>query len=189
MEKNQILIAMEFIANIIKSHQIELSKSFNISPIQLQILEYIRRNGGSTTLTKLNEEFKITKATLSDSLKNLFFKEFIIKDTNPDDARSNLILLNYKNKDLAELFEKDSALNQTISEITTKKQSTIINSLISLLSEMEAKSIISKRRMCFSCTYYQLYTDNSFYCKFLDKTFENHFLKSDCIDFKPQKKS
>lgn len=186
-EKNQIVIAIEFLANIVKNTHITVSGKYGISPIQLQILIYMKSHNASATLTELVKEFGLSKATLSDSIRILEEKSFIKKKKNPEDARSSILMINKRNQTLPDLFSEDDKLDRVISALGKEKQEKILPELLDLLSALESQSIISERRMCLNCQYYRICNDTSFYCSFLKKNFNNYHLKSDCEDFKSGK--
>lgn len=79
--------------------RIAQGQKFNLSPLQIQLLLYLEEKDAlSTTLTELSDYFQLTKATLSDSLKNLTLKNYIYKEVNPKDRRNDFVKLTNEGK-------------------------------------------------------------------------------------------
>src|SRR5690606_15507004 len=79
------------------------SKENSLSPIQIQILIFIHFHAlEKCKVGYLADEFNMTKATISDSVRVLLAKGLVIKETDAIDTRSYTLSLTTKGKQIAE---------------------------------------------------------------------------------------
>ncbi len=91
---SKVVAGLERISEVFKILLWEKAKLVGLSPIQIQILLFIayhKRN--LCNVSHLAKEFNVTKPTVSDAVKVLNKKGFIIKDFSSSDSRSYSILL------------------------------------------------------------------------------------------------
>lgn len=177
----KIVIALERVSEAFKVLLWERSKAYGLSPIQIQVLIFIQHHSPETSkVGYLSDEFNVTKATISDTIKTLEKKEFIFKEQDVSDQRSYQILLTSKGKELVQkLTPYPSILEESIKRRTAEEKEVFYNSLLSLIHHLNISGIISIKRMCFSCKFL-LKNENGFYCNFLEKPLAKHELRIDC---------
>jgi DNA-binding MarR family transcriptional regulator len=94
---SRIIAAMERISQAFRVLLWNESKELSLSPIQIQILIFLMfHSEAKRKVSYLAEEFNMTKATISDSIKVLEQKKFIRKEYEPHDTRSYIIYLTTK---------------------------------------------------------------------------------------------
>jgi len=133
----KIVIALERISEAFKVLLWEHSKAYGLSPIQIQVLIFIQNHLPETSkVGYLSDEFNVTKATISDTIKTLEKKEFIFKEQDPSDQRSYQILLTLKGKELVlKLTHYPSILEASIKPRTSDEKEILYNSLLSLIHQ------------------------------------------------------
>ena len=103
----KITFALERISLVFKSMQLDQSKKNNMSPIQTQILIFLLYHSPiHHKVSYLAQEFNLTKATISDSVKVLIQKGLIQKKTDPQDSRSFSLNLTSEGKSKPNLLAK-----------------------------------------------------------------------------------
>lgn len=180
---SKIVVALERISEAFRISLSEENKKHNLSNIQIQILIFLLfHNKSLRTLTSLSEEFSISKASLSDSVKSLESKEYIIKEKNLSDFRSSSINLTEKGKEMAEEVSKfGNKIESIISVIPKDKKDLLLSSLLTVIHELYLGGIISVKRICVNCSYFiEDKTGNEHYCNLLNKTLKTNELKVDC---------
>lgn len=181
----KIVIALERISEAFKVLLWEHSKEHGLSPIQIQVLIFI--NTHSSTMAKvgyLSDEFNITKATMSDTIKTLEKKELIIKEQEETDHRSYQILLTEKGKSIVQkITHYPAIIEKIIHSIPENEKTPLYNNLFSLIDHLNIAGIISIKRMCFTCKFL-LKDENGFYCNFLQKSLKQNDLRIDCPEHK-----
>ncbi len=179
--ESRIVVALERISEAFRVLLWNESKENSLSPIQIQILIFIYFH--STEKCKvgyLADEFNMTKATISDSVKVLLSKELVTKETDPNDTRSFSLSLTNEGKKIAKkasLFA--SSIEQPIEKLTQEQKAIMLNGLLKLIYDLNKSGIITIQRMCFTCSNYQL--DNGVhYCKLLKSKLADNELRVDC---------
>ena len=87
--ESRIVVALERISEAFRVLLWNESKENSLSPIQIQILIFIYFHSlEKCKVGYLADEFNMTKATISDSVKILLSKELVTKETDPIDTRS-----------------------------------------------------------------------------------------------------
>jgi DNA-binding MarR family transcriptional regulator len=134
----------------------------------------------------LANEFNMTKATISDSVKVLLSKGLVTKETDPIDTRSFSLSLTNEGKKIAKkvsLFA--SSIEQPIERLTQEQKEIMLNGLLKLIYDLNKSGIITIQRMCFTCSNYQL-EKGVHYCKLLKSQLAENELRIDCQEHELQ---
>ncbi len=177
----KIVVALERISESFRVALWQESKETALSPIQIQILIFLLfHSNEKCKVSYLAQEFNMTKATISDSVKLLLQKELIQKEIEPEDTRSFIIHLTEKGKTIA---QKSSSFANTllkpVFELSENQKEVLLQSLLELIYKLNQSGIIQVQRMCFSCSFYTRHQDNHF-CNFLNKKLAAEDLRLDC---------
>lgn len=179
--ESRIVVALERISEAFRVLLWNESKENSLSPIQIQILIFIYYHSlEKCKVGYLADEFNMTKATISDSVKVLLSKELVTKETDHNDTRSFSLSLTNEGKKIAKkasLFA--SSIEQPIEKLTQEQKAIMLNGLLKLIYDLNKSGIITIQRMCFTCSNYQL--DNGVhYCKLLKSKLADNELRVDC---------
>lgn len=185
--ESRIVVALERISEAFRVLLWNESKENSLSPIQIQILIFIYfHSSEKCKVGYLADEFNMTKATISDSVKVLLSKELVTKETDPNDTRSFTLSLTNEGKKIAKkasLFA--SSIEQPIEKLTQEQKTIMLNGLLKLIYDLNKSGIITIQRMCFTCSNYQL--DNGIhYCKLLKSKLAENELRVDCPEHELQ---
>lgn len=185
--ESRIVVALERISEAFRVLLWNESKENSLSPIQIQILIFIYfHSPEKCKVGYLADEFNMTKATISDSVKVLLSKELVTKETDSNDTRSFTLSLTNEGKKTAKkasLFA--SSIEQPIEKLTQEQKTIMLNGLLKLIYDLNKSGIITIQRMCFTCSNYQL--DNGIhYCKLLKSKLAENELRVDCPEHELQ---
>lgn len=175
---------------MIKNLRIAQGQKFNLSPLQIQLLLYLEEKDAlSTTLTELSDYFQLTKATLSDSLKNLTLKHYIYKEVNPKDRRNDFVkLTNEGKKNLAEIKDYLLPIVNSLVSIDEENKEILFNLLTQIIYTLYLTGNIKVQRMCYICRYYQTEKARNLpYCNLLEKALKIEDIRLECPDFEERK--
>ena len=185
--ESRIVVALERISEAFRVLLWNESKENSLSPIQIQILIFIYFHSlEKCKVGYLADEFNMTKATISDSVKILLSKELVTKETDPIDTRSFSLSLTYEGKKIAKkasLFA--SSIEQPIEKLTQEQKTIMLNGLLKLIYDLNKSGIITIQRMCFTCSNYQL-EKGVHYCKLLKSQLAENELRIDCQEHELQ---
>lgn len=183
---SKIVSAFERISEVIKNLRIAYGKKLGISPIQIQILFYLRKKiDCAVTLTELATYFQLTKPTISDSLFNLETKGYIHKVQSQQDRRNDLIALTNKGIEHTQKLENYlQPIENTFSELTAEDREKLYFLLLEIIFSLYKSGHIKAQNMCFSCKFYEINeVDGSSYCKLMEKPLTPIELRLDCPDY------
>ena len=185
--ESRIVVALERISEAFRVLLWNESKENSLSPIQIQILIFIYFHSlEKCKVGYLADEFNMTKATISDSVKILLSKELVTKETDPIDTRSFSLSLTYEGKKIAKkasLFA--SSIEQPIEKLTQEQKTIMLNGLLKLIYDLNQSGIITIQRMCFTCSNYKL-DQGVHYCKLLKSKLAENELRIDCPEHELQ---
>jgi len=179
--ESRIVVALERISEAFRVLLWNESKENSLSPIQIQILIFIQFHAlEKCKVGYLADEFNMTKATISDSVRVLLTKEFVAKETDPIDTRSFSISLTDEGKKIsqkASLFA--TSIEQPIEKLTQEQKEIMLNGLLKLIYDLYKSGIIAIQRMCFTCSYYN--SENGIhYCNLLKTKLAESEIRVDC---------
>ncbi|MBK9593065.1 MAG: winged helix-turn-helix transcriptional regulator [Crocinitomicaceae bacterium] len=184
--ESRIVVALERISEAFRVLLWNESKENSLSPIQIQILIFIYFHSlEKCKVGYLADEFNMTKATISDSVKILLSKELVSKETDPIDTRSFSLSLTNEGKKIAKkasLFA--SSIEQPIEKLTQEQKTIMLNGLLKLIYDLNKSGIITIQRMCFTCSNYQ--RKGVHYCKLLKSQLAENELRIDCPEHELQ---
>lgn len=187
--ESKIVAALERIAQAFRVLLWQESKEFSLSPIQVQVLIFLLYHSREKRkISYLAEEFNMTKATISDTVKTLETKKLITKEYEPNDTRSYIIHLTDKGKDIADktsFFTKE--IHTPIDSLHPDEKNNLLLSLFSIIQHLNKSQVITIQRMCMTCTYYESSENGQkHFCKLLNQALHTSDLQIDCPEHELQ---
>ena len=181
---NKIVAGLERLSQVFRILLWEKAKEHSLSPIQIQLLIFIRHHSADkTTISYLAQEFNFTKPTISDAIKIKKKKKLIQKITDQTDTRSYTINLTATGKKI--VLETENFANP-VTEIISKANNTdkkvlweIVSNLILRLNKLE---IITIQRTCFNCKNYSI-KNKAHFCNLLNLKLLTKDIRIDCREF------
>ena len=188
-----IVFALEKVSNIQRILLWEITKEENLSPIQIQFIEYLseveeeNRNVGSLAM-----EFDLKKSTVSESIKNLVEKGLIQKEKSLSDSRKWVLTLTDLGKEkLDKIYKKNSAIYKVLDELDEDLKEKVLFFFMKIIKGMFDEGFIQVAKMCINCKNFSEAGegDYPFYCKFTNSKMKAGNLKFNCPVFNKSKKS
>lgn len=185
--ESKIVASLEKVSQAFRVLLWNESKEFSLSPIQVQVLIFLLHHSGEKRkVSYLAEEFNMTKATLSDTIKTLEQKQLIKKEYETHDSRSYIIHLTKKGNDIAEqtsMFAKQ--IQVPIDKLHATDKENLLLSLLDIIHHLNKSGIITIQRMCFTCHYYKANKNGQeHFCELLNTKLANNELRTDCAEHK-----
>lgn len=179
--ESKIVVALERISEAFRVLLWNESKENSLSPIQIQILIFIHfHTSEKCKVGYLADEFNMTKATISDSVRVLLAKELVIKETDPIDTRSYTLSLTTKGKQIAEKASFfASTIEKPIGKLSEEQKTVILNGLLQMIYDLNKAGIITIQRMCFTCSFYNA-ENGIHYCNLLKTKLAESEIRVDC---------
>ena len=182
--ESRIVVALERISEAFRVLLWEEAKTLGLSPIQIQILIFIHYHAGDKCkVGYLADEFNMTKATISDSVKVLTEKNLIKKETDPNDTRSFVLSLTSQGETIAKRASFfATTMEKPMENWSQNQKSNMLMGLLSMISDLNKQGIITVQRMCFSCRFYKK-ENGIHYCGMLNTTLKDGDLRLDCPEY------
>jgi DNA-binding MarR family transcriptional regulator len=179
--ESKIVVALERVSEAFRVLLWQESKENSLSPIQIQLLIFILFHSQDLCkVSYLAEEFNMTKATISDSIKVLLQKNLVEKVTDEIDTRSFSLVLTSEGKRIAKKSASFAAtVENPIHQFSDEQKETLLISLLRIIERLNQSGVITIQRMCSTCRFYDS-ANNKHYCGLLKKPLKNHELMIDC---------
>ncbi len=179
--ESKIVVALERVSEAFRVLLWNESKKNALSPIQIQILIFLLfHSQEKCKVSYLAEEFNMTKATVSDSVKVLLKKGLISKSSSETDNRSYTISLSTSGKNTAQKVASFAkGIEMPVTSLSQNQKEVMLDGLLQLINNLNKAGIITIQRMCFSCDYYQN-VHGKHYCSLLQTTLHKTDLRIDC---------
>ncbi len=179
--ESKIIASLERISQAFRVLLWQESKEFSLSPIQVQVLIFLLHHSEEKRkVSYLADEFNMTKATISDTIKTLEQKNLITKEYEPQDTRSYIISLTRKGKETAEKTSVFTTQIRTpIDKLPQEDKEKLLRSLMDIIRHLNKAGVITIQRMCFTCSYYQS-SGQEHFCKLLNQRLHETELRIDC---------
>lgn len=180
---SRIIASLERLSQAFRVLLWDESKEYSLSPIQVQVLIFLHYHSAEKRkVSYLAEEFNMTKATISDTIKTLESKKLIRKEYEPHDTRSYVIQLTKKG--LAVATQTSAFTNQLqvpIDKLNADDKENLLLSLMGIIQHLNKTGVITIQRMCITCTHFKPGTTNQpHFCKLLNSHLEDSALRLDC---------
>lgn len=184
--ESKIVVALERISEAFRVLLWNESKENSLSPIQIQILVFLLfHSSEKCKVGYLANEFNMTKATISDSVKTLMKKGMVEKTQDTQDTRSFGISLTTEGKAVANKASVfASSIEKPIESFSGEQKEAMLNGLLKLIHDLNSAGVITIQRMCFTCLNYR-YEGGEHYCKLLKTKLKNTEIRVDCPEHEP----
>ena len=181
--ESKIVAALERISQAFRVLLWEKSKDYSLSPIMIQILIFLDNHSlEKRKVSYLADEFNMTKATISDSVRVLVKKELVRKEYDSTDNRSQFLILTDKGRDIvrkASLFSQD--IRKPVEQMEEAEKEILLLKLLDIISFLNKTGVITIQRMCLSCRYHEYKSDSKeHFCHLLNERLKISDLRIDC---------
>ncbi len=181
---SKVVVGLERLSEVFKVLLWEKAKVVGLSPIQIQLLIFIANHKPELcNVSHLAREFNLTKPTISDAVKVLDKKGFIVKDHSSADSRSYTIYLSESGKQLiGELSAFTDPLYNQVDKLDKAELEGVFKTLSELIYKLNRAGVLQVQRTCFGCRFYEKQGDQA-YCNLLKKDLLETDIRLDCPEF------
>ena len=181
---SKIVVGLERLSDVFKTLLWDHAKKINVSPIQIQILIFIANHKSELcNVSYLAKEFNVTKPTISDAVRVLERKKYILKDFSGSDSRSYHIIPSALGREIIETTSVfANPLKDKLEDIDQKTLETVYETLNKLIFSLNKSGILSVQRTCYACKFYEKRKASDF-CNYLNSTLYTKDIRLDCPEF------
>jgi DNA-binding MarR family transcriptional regulator len=171
MKTNIIYEYIERLGNLLRNETRREGAEFGLQPVQLEALNYLSIcNRYSDTPMGVTEYLGQTKGTVSQSLKVLEKKGFLVKHTDKNDKRIVHLKVSSSGKQLLKTSIPPRLFTNACDHLNAQAQSRIASALAELLHTIQHANGMKSFGVCRSCRYNQINKDGSYFCGLTEET-------------------
>ncbi|RBL93248.1 MarR family winged helix-turn-helix transcriptional regulator [Chitinophaga flava] len=180
---SKIVVALERLSEAFRVLLWQEATQYGLSPIQIQVLTFLLHYPEEKrTVTSLALYFNMTKATISDAVKSLEQKNYLVRKPSETDTRSHSLHLLKEGRAIAKKVEHFAApLQDAVATSPLKEQGVLLDQLMQLIYQLNQEEVITHQPMCFNCQHYTEKKGN--YCTLLKISLKQANLRVDCPSF------
>lgn len=181
-----IIAILDKIADIRRAMLWKVSERYNLTPLQIQILQYIKSCSSSRNITPTDivKELYVSKATTSSAVKTLLEKEMINKNLNENDSRSYHLALTKKAiRVLSEIENTTDDITQYLAGSTFDDKKLALKVLTQFVTAMHRDGVIDYVALCLNCEYCTRLSAHTFQCRLTGRKFEYDGINVGCCNF------
>lgn len=161
-----------------------------LSPIQAQTLLHLRRHRAALArVSRLAQEFGVTKATVSDAVSSLVGKGLVRREAAADRRVATLVLTPAGFGLASQLAGWATPVTAAVHALPAGSQGPLLSSLIALIEELQRAGVITVARMCSTCRFFERdrYDDPAapHRCALLKKPLGTASIRVDCPEHEP----
>lgn len=164
----------------------EKTKSYQLSPIQVQFLVYLLYHPSSqSTIGHLAKEHTLTPATVSDAITTLEGKKLVARERSVNDRRVAFIGLTPEGKKTArKLASWAEVVRECVAEFPAQEKVVVMKFVMQLIAALQQAEVITLARMCLTCKFFQAqahpHSASPHHCGLLNKPLADSELRLDC---------
>jgi len=181
---SKIVVGLERISEVFKVLLWEHAKVIGLSPIQIQLLIFIAYHKSELcNVSHLAKEFNVTKPTVSDAIRVLDKKRYIIKDYSSSDSRSySVVLSDLGKRTVSETRNFANPIKNQLKNIEKVDLENVFATISELIHQLNITGILTVQRTCFSCNFYDK-SEKRNYCNLLKKELLTSNIRLDCPEY------
>lgn len=182
----KIVAALERLSRVFRLLLWEEAEPRNLSPLQIQILVFLRHHGASLRrVGQLAAEFQVTPATVSDAVATLESKGLLRKKTAESDRRVSILELTEEGESHGDALSGWAEIVRHHLEATPEEdRETVLEFLLELIASLQRAGLISVARMCVTCRFFGRDEGpgeaSPHFCHLLEKPLATGDLRIDC---------
>lgn len=174
MNMNLLYQMIERIGNLLRAEQRLVGKAFGLQEVHLQVLLYLSLcNRYSNTPIAVTEYLNATKGTVSQSLKVLEKKDYIVKLPDANDKRVVHLQLTTQGEQIIQEVIPPVVFVDAISGLTPQQVQDLKLNLTLLLTSLQKANRLRSFGVCKTCQFF-LTEDNGFRCGLTKEPLSEH---------------
>jgi DNA-binding MarR family transcriptional regulator len=185
----RIATGLSKISQAMKAKAWQEGFSEGITPTQGQILTFLRQRKKSnpTSLTDIAGHMAVSSATVSEALRVLEEKKFVVKESSFEDRRFLTVRLTDSGRQLADkVFSWPDFLSSSVEDLTSHEQEVFLKVLIKMIKGIQDREEIPLVGMCVTCRFFRPYVhkdkNKPHHCEYVNGAFGARHFRVECPD-------
>lgn len=186
MQALQLQQLLERLGSLLQSESRTHLNQYGLQPVQFEALRYLSVcNRYSNTAKAVAEYLSLTKGTVSQSIKVLEVKGLLTKHPDSKDKRIIHLEVTSAGSDLVKLLCPSALLKLYCKQAEKGEPQTIIDSLTSLLRQIQTQHQHKTFGQCMSCVHNLKTGKNQFFCNLTKEPLSTSDIELICYEHEP----
>ena len=171
---------LERIGNLFRAEQRLVGHELGLQEVHLQVLFYLSQcNRYSNTPLGVTDYLNATKGTISQSLKVLEKKGYILKEADAKDRRVVHLILTTQGQKLLKQVVPPSLFTHAVKELSPEQVESLATQLSLLLSKLQKANQSRSFGVCHTCRFF-LREEDGFRCGLTQEALSHNDSQSIC---------
>ena len=180
MDHTLLYQLLERIGNLLRAEQRLVGHELGLQEVHLQVLLYLSRcNRYSNTPLGVTDYLNATKGTVSQSLKVLEKKGYILKEADVQDRRVVHLILTTQGQQLLKQVVPPSLFSHAAKKLSARQVKSLETQLSLLLSKLQQANRVRSFGVCHTCRFF-LREEDGFRCGLTQEALSHDDSQSIC---------
>jgi DNA-binding MarR family transcriptional regulator len=192
LQRLQLGIGLERLAGLVRNQAWRDTGAAALHPAQRALLAALASEGESLRPSELAARLGVSAASISDSIRAVEAKGWVVRAPDPVDARARRLSLTDDGAALiAGLQRAGGGLSTLLNALSDQDAAAMLRIMQLLIQQAQSQGLASGIRTCLGCAYFRPYATTDagrpHFCAFVGAPFGDAELRVDCAEQKPQR--
>jgi DNA-binding MarR family transcriptional regulator len=192
LQRLQLGIGLERLAGLVRNQAWRDTGEAALHPAQRALLAALASEGESLRPSELAARLGVSAASISDSIRAVEAKGWVVRAPDPVDARARRLSLTGDGAALiAGLQRAGGGLSTLLNALSDQDAAAMLRIMQLLIQQAQLQGLASGIRTCLGCAYFRPYATGDIelphFCAFVGASFGDADLRMDCAEQKPQR--
>lgn len=188
-QRQQAAAGLDRLASLVRAQAWRNDATPSLPPTQVAVLRMLAGAAG-VRASQIAERLGVSAASLSDSIKALEGKDWIVRVPDPQDGRASLIRLTAKGRGLAQrINHPERGMSALLRDLDADDVGQLLRVTQLLVAQAQQQGLATGLRTCLGCRYFQPYANGDdqrpHICGFLQTAFGDPDLRVECAEQEP----
>lgn len=189
-QKQQALAGLEQLATLVRAQSWRQDGTPSLPPTQSAVLRMLEGAAAPLRAAQIAERLGISAASLSDSLKALETKCWLLRTADPADKRASLLNVTDAGREIvARLNDPQQGMAALMNGLSEQDVGAFLRVTQLLVHEAQQKGLATGSRTCLGCRFFRPGEGNQpgkpHFCAFVQQPFGDPELRVDCAEQQP----
>jgi DNA-binding MarR family transcriptional regulator len=187
--RQQATLGLEQLATLVRAQSWQTAGSPSLPPTQAAVIRMLFGAPDGLKARRMAERLGISPSSLSDSLKALDAKAWIVREADPVDRRASSVRLSKTGRTLARrLCDPSQGMGRLLQDLEDEDIGALLRVTQLLVMQAQRQGLATGLRTCLGCQFFRPFGGSSrhpHFCELIGKPFGDAELRSDCAEQSP----
>ncbi len=187
--RQQAALGLEQLASLVRAQSWRTGDTPSLPPTQAAVIRMLDGAANGFKARRIAERLGISAASLSESLKALEAKGWIVRESDPEDRRAASIRLSKTGRALArQLCHPGQGMGRLLQALDDQDVGALLRVTQLLVSEAQRHGLATGLRTCLGCRFFRPFSGSAsqpHFCDFIGRPFGDAELRADCAEQSP----